>query len=247
MEITCPSGLRGIIRGMKVRELGDMSDSKLIRSGKIIDKLVSTCWEKTTNSGPYAHTTDNLPWESMLQGDRAWAFLALRMATFGTEYAFEHTCSNEMCKTKYECVVKLDTLKQKALPKTSYSHIHDNSPLVTEVAGRKVAYRLLRCNDDQKLKYLTEQQRLSFPVAQIATRILDVEGIPDSDSEAIVGWIENLEMADGLALREAMEEADCGVEMTIDTVCPNPRCGNTESFDLPLGLGFFQTRKTKKA
>jgi hypothetical protein len=246
MEITCPSGLRGSVRGMRVKELGDMSDSKLLRSGKIIDRLVSTCWEKTLSPGPYTYTTDALPWESMLQGDRAWAFLALRMATFGSEYAFEHICTNEMCKFKYDCVVQLDTLKQKSLPKTSYAHVHDNAQLVTKVAGKTVSFRLLRCSDDQRLRYLTEQQKLSFPVAQIVTRIVEVEGIEGSDLESIAGWIEGLGMAEGLTLRETMEEADCGVEMEITTVCPNPRCGNTESFDLPLGSGFFQTKRTKK-
>lgn len=247
MEISCPSGLRGIIRGMKVKELGDMSDSKLLRSGKIIDKLVATCWEKTTSPGPYVHTTNALPWESMLQGDRAWAFLALRIATFGNEYAFTHVCSNDMCKHKHELVVQLDTLKQKPLPQTSVGHIRDNTPLIAEVADKKVAYRLLRCNDDMRLKFLTEEKHLSFPVAQIVTRIVAVQGIPDSDLEGVIEWIEGLPLAAGLALRETMESADCGVEMEVIANCPNPRCGNTESFDLPLGSGFFQIQKTKKA
>lgn len=246
MEIVCPSGLRGIIRGMKVKELGAMSDSKLLRSGKIIDNLVATCWEKTISPGPYTYTTDHLPWESMLQGDRAWAFLALRVATFGNEYSFTHVCSNDMCKFKYDVVVQLDTLKQKPLPKTSYSHVHDNAQLVTEVAGKQLAFRLLRCSDDQRLKHLTEDRKLAFPVAQIVTRIVAIQDIPDSDIEGIVEWIEALPLADGLALREIMETADCGVEMEVTANCPNPRCGNTESFDLPLGSAFFQVQKTKK-
>ncbi len=231
---------------MKVKELGDMSDAKLLRSGKIIDKLVATCWEKTISPGPYAQVSDTLVWDNMLQGDRAWAFLALRMSTFGNEYSFPHTCTNDMCKFKWDVVVQLDTLEQKKLPKSSVPHIHDNAELITEVAGRKVSYRLLRCSDDQRLRHLTEDRQLSFPVAQIVTRIRAVEGIPDSDLEGIVEWIEALPLPDGLTLRATMEEADCGVEMLVTANCPNPRCGNVESFDLPLGAGFFQIQKIKK-
>ena len=245
MEITCPSGLKGSIRGMKVKELGDMSDAKLIRSGKIVDKIVSNCWEKTLSAGPYPHK-DPLPWADLLQGDRAWAFLCIRSATFGNDFAFEHTCGNEMCKYKYEASVKLDSLTLKELPKTSYSHVTNATPLETIVAGKKVKFRLLKCSDDQRLTTLTQQMQLSFPVAQLICRIVEVEGILESDVDDLVKWVEDLPLADGLDLRQTMEDADCGVEMEIVLTCPNKSCGNTEKLDLPLGSGFFQTRKTKK-
>jgi hypothetical protein len=245
MEITCPSGLRGLIRGMKVKELGEMSDAKLLRTGKIVDRLVDACWEKTTNTGPYAVVTDKLPWDKMLQGDRAWAFLCVRMATFGNEFGFEHTCGNVMCNSKYEIVVKLDELKQKPLPKTSFNHVHDDQPLETVVNGKRVQYRLLRCNSDQQLNNLIKSFSLSIPIAQIVTRITSVEGIESSDTEALIDWVSELPMADGIELRETMESADCGVEMEIEATCINPACGNVEKFDLPLGSGFFQKRKTK--
>lgn len=245
MEIICPSGLRGVVRGMKVKELGDMSDAKLLRSGKIVDKLVATCWTKTISSGPYTTLTDTLPWETMLQGDRAWAFLSIRIATFGNEFAFEHTCSNSMCNTKYEIVVELDKLKQKALPKTSFDHVNTGLDLETTVDGRKVKYRLLRCNTDQQLANLIKNFDLSVPIAQIVTRISSVEGIESSDIESIINWVSELPMADGMDLRETMENADCGVEMEIEAACANRQCGNVEKFDLPLGAGFFQRRKIK--
>ncbi len=245
MEILCPSGLRGIIRGMKVRELGDMSDAKLLRSGKIVDRLVTNCWEKTVNPGPYAILSDTLPWDTMLQGDRAWAFLCVRMATFGNEFAFEHTCGNVMCNTKYELVVELDKLKLKQLPRTSYNHINTGEELITTVCGKKVSYKLLRCNSDQQLTNLVKNFQLSVPVAQIVTRINRVEGIEISDVESIIDWVSDLPMADGMDLRKIMEDADCGVEMEIEANCINAACGNVEKFDLPLGSGFFEKRKIK--
>ncbi len=245
MEILCPSGLRGVIRGMKVKELGDMSDVKLLRSGKIVDKLVSTCWTKTISSGPYTSLSDTLPWETMLQGDRAWAFLCVRIATFGNEFAFEHTCTNTMCNAKYEIVVELDKLKQKALPKTSFAHVNTGVDLEATIDGKKVKYHLLRCNSDQYLNNLIKNFDLSLPVAQIVTRISSIEGIESSDIESVIHWVNELPMADGMELREIMENADCGVEMEIESACVNKQCSNVERFDLPLGAGFFQKRKTK--
>lgn len=246
-EISCPSGLCGIIRGMKVKELGDMADPKLLRTGKIIDKIVSNCWQKTTVIGPYAYSGDTLPWEDMLQGDRAWAFLAIRSATFGKEFTFSHVCSNNMCNYKYEATVNLEEMEQKKLPVSSYGHVKTGTPLETIISGKKIKYRLLKCSDDQRLTQLTQQAQLSFPVAQIICRIVEIEGIPNSDLDAMASWVDDLALPDGLELRETMEDSDCGVEMEVVVTCPNKSCGNVEKFDLPLGADFFRTRKTKKS
>ena len=52
--ITCPSGLTGRVRGMKVREERVLADRKLAKSGGQIDELLSACWEETLDAGPYA-------------------------------------------------------------------------------------------------------------------------------------------------------------------------------------------------
>ncbi len=41
--ITCPSGLTGRIRGMKVREERILSDRKLAKAGGQVDELLSAC------------------------------------------------------------------------------------------------------------------------------------------------------------------------------------------------------------
>lgn len=44
--ITCPSGLTGRIRGMKVQEERVLADRKLAKSGGQMDELLSACWEE---------------------------------------------------------------------------------------------------------------------------------------------------------------------------------------------------------
>jgi len=51
--ITCPSGLTGRVRGMKVREERVLADRKLAKSGGQIDELLAACWEQTLDVGPY--------------------------------------------------------------------------------------------------------------------------------------------------------------------------------------------------
>jgi len=49
--ITCPSGLSGRVRGMKVREERVLADRKLAKSGGQIDELLGSCWEETLDPG----------------------------------------------------------------------------------------------------------------------------------------------------------------------------------------------------
>ena len=51
--ITCPSGLSGRIRGMKVREERVLADRRLAKSGGQVDELLAACWEETLDAGPY--------------------------------------------------------------------------------------------------------------------------------------------------------------------------------------------------
>jgi hypothetical protein len=51
--ITCPSGLSGRIRGMKVAEERILADKKLARDGGQIDALLAACWIETLDAGPY--------------------------------------------------------------------------------------------------------------------------------------------------------------------------------------------------
>lgn len=52
--ITCPSGLQGRVRAMKVREERVLADRKLAKSGGQVDELLAACWEETLDPGPYA-------------------------------------------------------------------------------------------------------------------------------------------------------------------------------------------------
>ncbi|MFH1919263.1 MAG: hypothetical protein ABIP48_05155, partial [Planctomycetota bacterium] len=76
--ITCPSGLSGRIRGMKVREERVLTDRKLAKSGGQVDRLLAACWEETLDPGPYDFGDKDIDWDLVLQGDRFFVLLQLR-------------------------------------------------------------------------------------------------------------------------------------------------------------------------
>ena len=69
--ITCPSGLTGRIRGMKVREERVLADRKLAKSGGQVDELLVSCWTETLDPGPYDFGDKVIDWGKVLQGDHA--------------------------------------------------------------------------------------------------------------------------------------------------------------------------------
>ena len=66
--ITCPSGLSGHIRGMKVREERVLGDRKLAKNGGQVDELLGACWEETLDPGPYDFGDKVIDWGQDLQG-----------------------------------------------------------------------------------------------------------------------------------------------------------------------------------
>ena len=81
--ITCPSGLSGRIRGMKVREERVLADRRLAKSGGQVDELLAACWEETLDAGPYDFGEKPIDWGFVLQGDRFYALLQIRALTYG--------------------------------------------------------------------------------------------------------------------------------------------------------------------
>ena len=112
--ITCPSGLSGRLRGMKVREERILADRKLSRDGGQIDQLLKACWEETVDQGPYDFGDRTIDWQKVLQGDRFHTLLRIRALTYGPEYAFTVHCQNEACRARVDWELDLMDLPESA-------------------------------------------------------------------------------------------------------------------------------------
>lgn len=124
--ITCPSGLTGRIRGMKVREERVLADRKLAKSGGQVDALLGACWEETLDPGPYDFGEKDIDWGAVLQGDRFFALLQVRALTYGPTYAFALGCQNDSCRSRFEWELDLTELPVRPLSDESRAAFTDS-------------------------------------------------------------------------------------------------------------------------
>lgn len=153
MKVTCPSGLSGVIRGMKGREAQAFVDPQQQRTQGSFDTMLSNCWEETTDPGPYekfmvsAKRGDSIttqpPWSSRaLIGDRFAALIDIRIATFGPDYFFDVKCAN--CEQKFGWELSLADLPRKDFPKDALEKIAagDNSFSMRLPDGKLLMFRI---------------------------------------------------------------------------------------------------------
>ncbi|HMA92363.1 MAG TPA: hypothetical protein VKP30_06735, partial [Polyangiaceae bacterium] len=116
--IVCPSGLTGSIRGMKVREERILADRKLAKTGGQVEQILAACWLETIDSGPYAFG-NSMDFSRVLQGDRFFALIQIRILSYGPEYAFAVGCENRNCRARIEWELRLDDLPVRSLSEES--------------------------------------------------------------------------------------------------------------------------------
>lgn len=246
MEITCPSGLRGEIRKMKMRELALLTDEKLIRTGQLMTEMVKNCWVRTIDAGPYnlpAPSPQPLPWDQLLQADKMYTFKEIRVTTFGPSFEWEVQCPHNMCKHRFLWDVDLSTLDVERPPQYALDHVKSGSYLTTTVDGKKVEFRTLRGADDRRLLHFIQKLELPLLTAGYICRIVSVEGIDESDAESLREWLDDLDLEVGQEFQDTMDDAEPSIGLRTDIECP--RCGEDWPAMIPLAQSF--SRKTVKS
>lgn len=230
--VVCPSGLSGSLRGLSVEEERILSDRRLIRSGRLVTRLLETCWMHTDAAGPY--TIEEAPdWRAVLQGDRFAAILALRCATYGPEYDFELSC--KACRHRFKWRINLsEDLVRKELTAEDAKLFREGNRFSAEAGGREVIFRLMTGADEERLAKVKEPEGSGPISSALKARIVEVPGLKASE---IDGWLRGLPMREALALRRAFEAHDCGVETEIEIECP--ACEEAQRVELPFDREFW--------
>ena len=239
--ITCASGLSGRVRGMKVKEERVLADKQLAKQGGQVDALLSACWEDTLDPGPYALDDGRLDWSQVLQGDRFYALLQIRIATYGPLYEFSVPCQS--CRARVDWQLDLSDLPVRELPDVSRAAFAAGNRFETRMpgAGKKVGFRLLVGADERKLPQLKRQAPERLFSTLLVHRVTDVEGVENKDKRA---FLEDLSMRDATFLMGEFERVDGGVETSIDIECPE--CGAEQGIELPFGATFFVPSATRR-
>lgn len=231
--VTCPSGLAGRVRGLKVKEEQILTDRSLAKSGGQVDALLAACWEETIDPGPYGF--EGKPdWGRVLIADRFVALVQIRIATYGAAYAFDLPC--ERCGERIEWELELDALPVRALSVESRAAFLAGNRFKTRLpdAGREVWFRLLVGNDERKLPQLRQANREKVLSASLAHRVLEIEGVAEKERRA---YLEDLTMGDVRVLLAEVDRVDGGIETSIDIQCT--ACQAVQAVDLPFQASFL--------
>ncbi len=242
--ITCPSGLTGSIRGLKVREERFLSDRALAKAGTIVDELLRACWEETQDPGPYTFDGGKVAWGKVLQGDRFYALMEVRALTYGPEYAFAVTCREATCRARIEWEIDLHDLVVRPLSDASRAAFVGGNRFETQLpdAGRRVQFRLFSGDDERRLPAIRKQAGDRALSAMLAFRIVEIDGVDDRDRRR---FVEDLSMRDADFLVDEFDRVDCGVETSIEIECPD--CFARQDVQLPFDQTFFMPARGRTA
>lgn len=245
LSITCPSGLVGEIRGLKVGSEGKMlSDRNLARSGATFDKILAGCWQQTLHAGIYELRSDgSLDWSKVLVADRFYALLQIRMHSFGDDYAFAVQCTSAACRAPFEWSLPLSQLPVVPLPEATRKAFLEGNRFETKLPrdGRRVWFRLMTGADELRTHAALKARRDDVLVTSLAMRVLEIDGVAERDKRT---FIEDMEMADAAALLERFDAVDGGVDTSIDVECPD--CLAIQEVQLPFVGSFFLPTPSKR-
>lgn len=242
--IECPSGLAGEVRGLKGKEAKLLGDHAAARAGSTFDKILAGCWVETTDAGIYTFNNGQPDWSKVLVGDRFYALLQIRALTFGSMYAFGVQCPAQTCRERFEWEIDLRALPVKKLRDSSKHALRAGNRLETALSdGRKVWFKLLFGADELRASKNIKSSTDGALLAAVNLRIVEIEDVVEKVRRS---FIEDLDLGELAALLDRFDEADCGVETSIEVECPH--CFEVQEIDLPFGRGFFLPRaKTSRA
>jgi|OM-RGC.v1.011896388 hypothetical protein len=231
MEVTCPSGLKGVLKKPKVRTLNDMRKIAA-RQGQAqsFTHLLESCWAKTLEKGVYRFEGDEVPWRDVLTGDRYYLILGIRKVLYGPNYQFPVRCKG--CTKKFGWVLPLDELEVTPLPDESKKVFMSEEKLFERKTEGGMPFRFKlstgrteeekRDEEEQIVRYL--MPRL-FSLGDVTNRKKLEETLLDLD----------LDVFDDILAQ--VRGADCGVETEIEVQCDH--CNAYSSVTLPFDRKYF--------
>jgi len=241
--IICPSGLAGEIRGLKGKEGKLLADRSAAKAGSTFEKLLSGCWLKTADPGIYdVPEGETLDWSKVLVADRFYTLLQIRSLTFGDDYAFSVQCQSAGCRERFEWELSLKELPIRPLSEAAKEAFAAGNRFEARLKdGRKLWFKLMTGADEMRAASALRNGRDGMLLTALALRIVEIESVADKDKRT---FLEEMEMADATALLDEFDEADGGVETSIDVECPH--CMGVQEVELPFERGFFLPRARKR-
>jgi hypothetical protein len=236
------------VRGLKGKEGKLLGDRNAVRQGTILDKLLAACTEKVLDAGPYEVGPEGkLDWNKVLLGDRFYALLQIRLASFGPDYEFKTQCRDGNCRHRFDWKVDLNDLEVKPMSEEDRETFRSGGLFTTVLNdGKEVKYRLATGADEKRIARNRTTGGDSAMLDMLASRINAIEGIGevkqvDIGSSRVVktirSYLEELDWSELVGLLNQLDSHDCGVNAEIEIECP--ACGGVQEVQLPFERSFF--------
>ena len=252
LDIVCPSGLKGTVRQLTIREQKEFADDETVATGGLTLALVDKLWQETTELGFYAAGPGGKPkWGDVLQGDIAYIVLAIGVLTHGPKYEFKASCTH--CGKSVPWSVDVwDQLPIYDLPPEICAAMAAGTKLFDAKTkdGTPIKFQHLRGSHAAQIAKIQSDHKEEILSRTSAIRIREVAGIEPTDHRARKEWILDLGFGDLAYLQEQYDAASCGVETEIQITCR--KCNKEFDVDLQLGYDFlvrkasFAARKQKR-
>jgi hypothetical protein len=244
-EITCPSGLKGVVRKLKVSDLDIFANRSLMRKGgsAVEAELANRVWQETLDRGPYTFDGNRPPWTGeVLSGDRFYAIMQSRILTRGSDYEFDVQCDNNACRNRFRWGLDLEDLPVVVLSDESKAQLSKENRFAStlEDSGDTVLWALPTGQIQRRMDKYVKQHGQALSVV-FAARLLGVEG---EERVSFVEYMKELGVDDFDQLSYEMQRADCGVDTGIEVECPT--CQNIIEEEVGFGKDFFTQDYSRK-
>lgn len=260
--IKCPSGLE--FQARRKWTLGDrkiLMDRAVVRSGKLLHKMLSVVVGHLTDPGPYSFPNDTIDWEQVSNADITSAVIQVRRITRPV-FSFDSLC--EFCKATMALSVDLSDMEIHQAHQHGLDHLRTGEPItrvyqgLTEEDGEPIGpkvrmkLKLLRGSDHVTLMGMQKNETDGGMVeVQNCMQIVEMQ-VGDGDvwtwefdSDKIRTFYAESEWDFDEALDTEILKLGGGVETELPIVCKE--CQGEQTQLLPFNTDFFIPRKKRRA
>lgn len=247
-KIKAPSGLTGVVRGLKGKEANVLADKAQARRLTTFDTILDACWQSTDDVPPVLQDTyigkEGTPdWSKVLLGDRMFILVQIRIATYGSEYAFKHKCSG--CDHGFEWGINLDELKLETFSEDSLTkYVNGNRFDAVLPDGKKFWFTLSNGGSEKIAAKRIKKKRDELVTISLSERIVEIEGVGSNKKEVRV-YLEEMELDDQYEIIDIMDEADAGYQTDLEVECEE--CGNEDLVRIPFVGDFWISQRRRRA
>jgi len=211
-------------------------------------------------------------WGKSLAGDRDSTLVDIRIESFGPEYIFKVQCENGSCQDRYEWSIDLSELPRRMLSKEDREVFRAGNRFEGKLPGtdRDIVFRLITGDDQRRAAETRKQERLqqkkrgrggkpqqddepNLLLESVLLHTVSIDGI-EIKAKGVQGDIERRRkhaaffddqpMRVIAGLLDMYDSHGCGIETTIETVCPS--CEHAQDQPLPFAGDFFFPRASSR-